>query len=327
MHKAAILAAALLQAAPAAAPPPQVAAAEAVAPGVYLIRGAIVPGRGPDGNTTIFRTPRGLAVVDSGRHVWHSDAILSFARTQDRAIAAIINTHWHLDHSSGNGRLKAVFPNVRIYTTRAIDRALANGGFLTRNLAEARASLGADMPALQREETQIFIDTMAHPDVLRPDVAIARSQRLRIAGKRFDAHVTDRAVTDADLWLYDRATHVAVIGDLVTLPAPFFETACPDRWSAALDEVWATPFAIAIPGHGEPMTRTQFDAYRAAFNAFMACVNSERAATECAAGWAAGIAALEPTNTRLHAAAAPYAEYYVGFLREHGGKSPDCMES
>jgi hypothetical protein len=116
-----------------------------------------------------------------------------------------------------------------------------------------------------------------------------------------------------------------VVGDLVTLPAPFFETACPQEWSAALDEVWATPFTIAIPGHGAPMTRAQFDVYRGAFNAFMACVNTQTAAAECASAWVNGIAALEPDNARMHADAREYGEYYVGFLRDHGGKSAECQ--
>jgi hypothetical protein len=64
--------------------------------------------------------------------------------------------------------------------------------------------------------------------------------------------VAEDAVTDADIWIYDEAARVAVLGDLVTLPAPFFETACPARWQEALDAVWATPFTLAVPGHGAP---------------------------------------------------------------------------
>ena len=99
-----------------------------------------------------------------------------------------------------------------------------------------------------------------------------RAARRVIAGRTFDLRVTDGAVTDADIWLYDGASGVAVLGDLVTLPAPFFETACPAAWRMALDEVRALPFKTAIPGHGEPMNRGQFDTWRGAFNAYMDCV-------------------------------------------------------
>jgi len=76
-------------------------------------------------------------------------------------------------------------------------------------------------------------------DALRADAPVERSGPMTIAGRLLSLRVAANAVTDADLWLYDEATSVAVIGDLVTLPAPFFETACPARWQGALDEVWA----------------------------------------------------------------------------------------
>ena len=316
---------AVSQAAAAAIPSPEAPPPEAVAPGVELLRGAILAQRGPDGNTVLFEAPRGLVVVDTGRHEWHSDAILALARERRRPIVAILNTHWHLDHSSGNGRVKAAFPEAPVYTTNAVDRVLADGGFLARNLESAKAML--DDPKLndtQKEEVRIFMATMAESDVLRPDVVVNAGGTRTIGGRDIDVHVTDGAVTDADLWLYDGASGIAVIGDLVTLPAPFFETACPAEWRKALDAVWATPFTLAIPGHGEPMTRAGFDAYRATFNAFMDCVEGSSEAAQCAAAWSDGIAPLVGSDDGARRQAREYSEYYVGMLRENGGKSPDC---
>lgn len=296
-----------------------------IASGVHLQPGGFEPERGPDGNTIIFDAPQGLVVVDTGRHAWHSDAILAYARDRGRPIAAILNTHWHLDHSSGNGRLKAVYPNARVYTTSAVDRVIAPGGFLVRNMDGARAMLaGGEITPVQREEVQIFLDTMAQSEVLRPNVVIERSQRMRFAGRRFDVHVTNGAVTDADVWLYDRRTRVAVIGDLVTLPAPFFETACPQRWREALDEVWATPFRTLIPGHGEPMTRDEFNTWRVAYGAFIDCVGSDAEAAACANAWSDATAQLRPSTSSTQQATG-MAEYYVSYLRNNGRKSPDCL--
>jgi glyoxylase-like metal-dependent hydrolase (beta-lactamase superfamily II) len=303
------------------APPPAT-----VAPGVDLLRGAILPQRGPDGNTIVFDAPGGLVVVDTGRHEWHSDAILEFARERGRPIAAILNTHWHLDHSSGNGRIKAAFPDAPVYATNAVDRVLAEGGFLARNLESSKAML--DDPKLsdtQKEEVRIFMATMAESGVLRPDVVVNASGARAIGGRDFDVRVTDGAVTDADLWIYDGSSGVAVIGDLVTLPAPFFETACPVKWRKALDAVWATPFTVAIAGHGEPMTRAGFDTWRASFNAFMDCVEGPQEAAQCASAWADGIAPLFGQDESVRGQARGYAEYYVGMLRENGGKSADCL--
>ena len=299
--------------------------AEEIAPSVDLLRGAMLPERGPDGNTVIFDAPQGLVVVDTGRHAWHSDAILEYAKSRNRAVAAIVNTHWHLDHTSGNGRIKAAFPAALVYATDAVDRVLADGGFLARNLESARPML--DDPKVsdtQKEEVKIFIATMDERQVLRPDVVVATSGPAELAGRILDLRVTYGAVTDADIWLYDASSGVAAIGDLVTLPAPFFETACPRQWRKALDEVWAVPFRTAIPGHGAPMTRAQFDTWRGAFNAYVDCVESSTDAGRCASGWAQGVASLTAGDERARKMAEEYAGYYVGMLREHGGKSADC---
>lgn len=303
-----------------AAPPPQ-----EIAPGVELIRGAMLPERGPDGNTAIFDAPEGLVVVDTGRHAWHSDAILAFARSRNRPIVAIVNTHWHLDHTSGNGRVKTAYPKAKVHATSAIDRVLADGGFLARNLASAEDQL--DDPKLSdtsKQEVRIFMATMAESEVLRPDVVVTASGERPVAGRTFDFRVTNGAVTEADIWLYDGSSGVAVLGDLVTFPSPFFETACPRDWRKSLDAVWNTPFRIAIPGHGEPMERTQFDAYRGTFNRYMDCVEGTAEAGECATTWADGIDRFLGADENARKLALAYAEYYVGLLRKHDGKSADC---
>jgi glyoxylase-like metal-dependent hydrolase (beta-lactamase superfamily II) len=308
---------------PVAAPPP-----EEIARGVALLRGAMLPERGPDGNTVVFDAPDGLVVVDTGRHDWHSDAILAFARSRNRPVAAIVNTHWHLDHTSGNGRIRAAHPAAKVHATNAVDRVLAEGGFLARNLESSRAMLDdPKLSAVQKEEVRIFMATMDQSDVLRPDVVISREGSWRFAGRDLDLHLTAGAVTEADVWIYDRESAVAVVGDLVTFPAPFFETACPAAWRKSLDAVWAQPFRTAIPGHGEPMTRVQFDAWRGAFNRFMDCVEGPAEARQCATTWADGVDAFSAGDAAARGAALAYAEYYVGMLRKNGGKSADCLSA
>lgn len=298
--------------------------AREIAPGTFLLPGAMLPDRGPDGNTVILRGPSGLIVVDMGRHPWHSDGILAFAKSRNQPVTAILNTHWHLDHSSGNRRVKAVYPQAKVYTSTAVDRAIGAGGFLTRNAAAARERTpDPKAPSTVQEETALFLATMDAAETLKADVPVERSGPLNLAGRSLAIHITTDAVTDSGLWLYDEATRVAVIGDLVTLPAPFFETACPARWQSALDEVWATPFSLAVPGHGAPMSREAFDTYRKAFGNFRACIGSDKEPAACADGWTKDVGSLLASDGERRQAAG-YAAYYVGFLRKGGGVSADC---
>jgi len=103
--------------APAAAPTNAHEAVQ-IAPDIWEIPGAFPADQGPDGNSIIFEAPRGLIVVDTGRHRSQSEAILAFARAHAKPIVAIFNTHWHLDHSSGNRAIKAGFPEAQLYATK-----------------------------------------------------------------------------------------------------------------------------------------------------------------------------------------------------------------
>src|SRR5262245_23071668 len=104
----------------AATPPtPAPPAVREIASGVFLAPDSDYEGQGPDGNSVLFRTRDGFVLVDTGRHDWHVDTLMDFADRADRPIVAMINTHWHLDHSSGNGRVRARYPDVQLYASNA----------------------------------------------------------------------------------------------------------------------------------------------------------------------------------------------------------------
>src|SRR5688500_4400216 len=89
----------------------------------HFIAGTFEPDRGPDGNSVFLDAPDGLVLVDTGRHPAHRDRLLDYARERGRPIVAIFNTHWHLDHSTGNAELRAAFPQAPLYATDAIEGA------------------------------------------------------------------------------------------------------------------------------------------------------------------------------------------------------------
>ena len=102
--------------------------AETLAPGVWLQRGTFVPGQQPDGNSVLLRGRDGLVVFDTGRHAAHAQTLVDAAHALRTPVAAIINSHWHLDHVSGNGPLRAAYPHAQVFASDAIQQAM--GGFL-----------------------------------------------------------------------------------------------------------------------------------------------------------------------------------------------------
>jgi len=294
----------------------------------HLVPGSLEPGRGPDGNSVFLDAPDGLILVDTGRHPAHRDRLLAYARARGRPIAAIVNSHWHLDHSTGNAEIRAAYPQAELYATTAIEGALAGFFPQSRAATERFLASGRATPE-QRAEIARGFAVMDNPVSLRPTRPVAASGEMTIAGRRLRVNVARFAATEGDIWIHDPAARpddqvsrappgsapsggrggLIIAGDLVVAPVPFMDTACPEGWRRALDEIAATPFEILIPGHGEPMDRAAFLAWRRAFNALLDCGASERPKEECVAGWRPDAARFIPAGRA--AMVSELAGYYV----------------
>ena len=278
-------------------------------PAYHFVPGSVpLDWRGPDGNSIFLEAPGGLVLVDTGRHPAHAEKLLAYAKARGRPIAAIVNTHWHLDHTTGNLDIRRAFPGAHVYATAAIEGALT--GFLGRNRVGADKLLAdPKTPAGQKAQILRGRHRVDNPETLRPTVPVTRSAKMRIAGRKLEIHVAPFAATEADLWIYVPDERLAIVGDLVVDIVPFMDTACPDGWKKALDEVAATPFVTLIPGHGAPMNRGQFLQWKAAFEHFIDCGRSSQPKTECLAGWKRDAAPFIGADHEGYATEA--AEYYL----------------
>jgi glyoxylase-like metal-dependent hydrolase (beta-lactamase superfamily II) len=244
----------------------------------------IIPGgidrQEPDGNTIIFEQDGGLVVVDTGRHRDHQARILAVAEARGKPVTAIVNTHWHLDHSGGNQEIRAAFPGARLYTSNAVHGAL--DGFIAKSAERARVRF-AEPGTSQAEKDSIalFLEALDHKQDLIPDMPVTGDMKLG----RLELHLAPFAATEGDTWLYDPASGTLVAGDLVVLPVPFFDTACATGWRSALDRLAAQRFDRLVPGHGPVLTRAQFETWRMAFGNLVDCATGDAAKQACIAGW------------------------------------------
>jgi glyoxylase-like metal-dependent hydrolase (beta-lactamase superfamily II) len=262
-----------------------VAATGAFAHAPFVLQaGAMDLAAGPDGNTEIFDTPEGLVVVDTGRHPAHSQAILDHARQVGKPIVAVVNTHWHLDHTTGNRDVFAVYPQARLVATKAMAGALE--GFLARSRASAEKQLAdPGLPTAERAQTERTLAAIDDRRAMVPAHPVERDQTVKLGGRAFELHVAPAAATEADLWLTVPDEHLVVAGDLVVAPVPFFDTACDQGWRQALDAIGSARWTTLVPGHGAPMMRADFVRWHGAFEAWLGCAESGAPPAQCADGW------------------------------------------
>jgi glyoxylase-like metal-dependent hydrolase (beta-lactamase superfamily II) len=296
-----------------------------VAAGVWMIPEVAVLDREPDGNSVAFTSGQGLIVFDTGRHAWHQRALLELAAKQRQPIVAVINSHWHLDHTSGNRVLRAQFPRLKVYASSAVDGALS--GFLAESAASTANYLNdSQIPEALKDDLRADLETIRLGRELRPDILVTASRPMRIAGKNFEVHLAVNAATAGDVWLYEKVSQLAIVGDLVTFPAPYLDTACPEGWRSALAQIDATPFRRAIPGHGPVLSHSQFAMYRRAFERFISCTKNDQPDEECATNWAADVAPILSADLSQEQRAISAARYYVQMLRANAGRSRFCND-
>ena len=142
-----------------------------------------------------------------------------------------------------------------------------------------------------------------------PDLRISELATIDLAGRGVSLGVERHAVTGGDVWLYDAASQVLAAGDLVTLPAPLFDTACPERWTQALDRIATLRFRWLVPGHGAPLGRGQFVIYRESYERLLRCAASKAPKLQCIDGWISDAGGLFPQEQQ--ALARSLLSYYL----------------
>jgi cyclase len=190
-----------------------------VRPGLWMLSGV-------GGNVGVLATDEGVVVVDTMTFVRQGEAILErIGRLTDERVMAILNTHYHLDHTHGN---PAFMPGTKVIATA---RTL-------EHLKTRDAAFWRDEPARR----------------LLPNLTFETQQELSIGGKTVRMIHPGRGHTDGDLvvlFVEDRVLHTGDLFSNGVYPNIDLEAGGTVRdWPATLDRVLALDFDTVIPGHG-----------------------------------------------------------------------------
>lgn len=197
----------------------------------------LVQAGGINGNVAVLATADGAVVVDTMTFRMQGARIRELAeRLSGGPVQAVINTHYHLDHSHGNPGFPA---GTRIVATqRTLDYMLAFDGPFWRGEG-VTGLFGADNAGTLPNDT------------------FEGERELRVGGKTIRTLQLGRGHTGGDLVVHFVEDRVLHLGDLLfngRYPNIDLEAGgSVEAWIGTLDRVLALDFDRVIPGHG-PVT-------------------------------------------------------------------------
>jgi len=196
---------------------------EPVTPSVSLVQAS-----GLDGNVAILATPEGAVVVDTMTFRQQGARIRELAeRLAGAPVRAVVNTHYHLDHSHGNPGFPGGTQIVASHRTREYMLAF-DAGYWAGGNAE---TLPNDL-----------VETRHELRVGDKTVRLLHLGRGHTGGDLVVHFVEDRVVALGDLLFHGRYPNVDLeAGGSIA------------EWDATLERVLALDFDRVIPGHG-PLT-------------------------------------------------------------------------
>jgi cyclase len=191
---------------------------------------------GDGGNVAVLVTNEGVLLIDDKFQQDHDQITAKVKSITSQPIKYVINTHYHEDHSGGNGRM-LMLPGIEIIST-------ANS---RKNILEHKQS-------------------NASPNVVPARMTFTEEQSVFIGGKEVRARYFGRGHTNGDAVIYFPADRTIHTGDLMAGTSPLIDYnggGSLIEWTKTLDAVMAQlDFDTVIPGHGNVTNKAGLMTYR-----------------------------------------------------------------
>jgi cyclase len=242
-----------------------------LAPGVWTIRHPDAPDTFPQSNTTVIAGEREVLVVDSCYMPSSAREDIAFIREKvGKPVRYLLNTHWHYDHTMGNGEYAAAYPGISVVAHRETARNMAgyNPPWFERypvRTADFRKQLETGLDAAGKAltpEARKEIETIlpGREPVAKefaairdriPDTVFDSELELDLGGRVVQIKYLGRGNTAGDAIVYLPKEKLLVTGDLLVSPVPYLGGGFPTEMAATLRAMSQLDAAIIVPGHGE----------------------------------------------------------------------------
>ena len=242
---------------------------EQLAEGVHAIREPDAPDAFPQGNVTVVIGERDVLVVDS-RYLPSSARrdIELIRKLTDKPVRYLVNTHWHFDHTMGNGTYAAAFPGIAIVAHAETARQMRgyNPGWFERfpqradrlrKVLEEGTLDGRELTALQRKEYEdaakgvapVAAEFARLVDAM-PTLTFEGTMSIDLGRRVVELRHLGRGNTLGDIVAYLPAERILATGDLLDHPVPYLGGGFPFELVGTLERMAALDVATWVPGHG-----------------------------------------------------------------------------
>jgi cyclase len=274
-------------AAPSAAPdaPSRGFRVEEVGAGVHALVRTKPVGFLNDCNVVFIINDDDVVVVDTNLTPASAEAsIAALRRLTSKPVRFVVNTHWHVDHVSGNQVYRREYPGVEFIGHRQVrEDLLAKGATNRRDMGEQgrqfaetmrqqvadgesltgaaisdaeRASYAADLALIDE-----LVGAIPAIEIVPPTLVVDDRLRLIRGRRTIDIVRLGRSHTHGDLAVVLPDEGVVVTGDLLTGPIPIVggDQSFVADWIGSLEHLLELPARVFVPGHG-PVYRDQAQA-------------------------------------------------------------------
>lgn len=229
----------------------------------------------PHGNTGVIVGDDAVLVVDATYLPARALADIALIRSvTTKPVRYLVNTHWHGDHTHGNGVYRDQFPGLVIVGQEAnrdwiatnlarYPALVANGtkrpaiDALRKLLEAGRDSSGIALSAPQKvtiadniKRREHEISEFAKIQIVPPTLLFHDRMVIVVGGRRVELQNRGRANSPADVTVYLPDEKILFAGDIVVYPIPYVGASHPLPWIDVLEELERVPMTALVPGHG-----------------------------------------------------------------------------
>jgi glyoxylase-like metal-dependent hydrolase (beta-lactamase superfamily II) len=244
-----------------------------LADGVYEIQHRDANDGFASGNTTVIIGSRQVLVVDTGfRPSDANEDIDQIRRWTNKPVSFVLNTHFHNDHNLGNRAYMNAFPSVIIvaqtetkkdmdrFGPGSRDRVERGTDRLRQMLASGKRPDGTPLSDADKrtisaglEQRARVLDELKDYAFQGATLAFRDSLTIDLGDREVELAFIGRGNTSGDAIAYLPKEKIAIVGDLVVYPMPYFYDGYPSEWARTLQRVSQLDASTIVPGHGPVM--------------------------------------------------------------------------